>query len=156
MTGLRIAHLSGYDRVVHHGSDNLCSLPYSWFWDHMTKPTAHLGITPAGYPEWDIWPIKDLKWLIDFGFIEKYDWPNQKPDWLGHPVGEVAYETILRGHYDVLPIYGARGGMAGVDAHNMREKFPDRLEYITHVTTEGYAKFLEINGHSDLIAGLYE
>lgn len=154
MAGLRIAHEYGYERVVHQGNDTLCAVSYDSLFAQMTRPTACLPDTPAGYPEWDIWPIKDLKWLIDFQFIEKYDWPSQKPDWMGSPVGEMQYAEILKSHYDIIPLRGCRGGMAGVDAHNMRETYPHGIDWITHVSPEGFETFLEMTDHADLITML--
>lgn len=154
MTGLQIAYAYGYERVVHQGIDTLCAVSYDSLFDRMSQPTACLPDTPAGYPEWDIWPIKDLRWLIDFQFIEKYAWPTQKPDWLGGVIGERQYAEILNGHYDVIPLRGCRGDMAGIDANNMREKFPDGIDWATHVSPDGFRLFLEMTGHADLVSML--
>lgn len=150
MVGLRMAHLYGYKQVVHHGSDNLCAVPYRRMFDMMFRETACFPKTQDGYYEWDIFLIKDLPWLIESRFIERYDWPSQKPDWQGAPVGELVYENLLQGHFNVLPMRGCRGGMAGVDTHNLEEKYGSGLDWITHVSPEGFAMALRMMGHGDL------
>ena len=155
MVGLRIAHHYGYERVVHQGNDALCAMSYQSLFDQMMKPVACLPDVVDGYPEWDIFTIKDLDWLINFQFIEKYGWPDQKPDWMGAPVGELVYKRIFAGHYDVIPLRGGRGSMHGIDAHNMREKYPDGIDWGTHWSPEGFATFLDMTGHADLIPMLH-
>lgn len=151
MVGLRIAHKYGYERVVHQGIDTLVNVTYDSLFDQMTQPTACLPDTPDGYPEWDVWPIKDLKWLIDFQFIEKYNWPEQKPDWMGSPVGEVQYAELLKDHYGVIPLRGCRGAMSKTYATNMRERYPDGIDFYTHGGIEDFTMCLELMGHADLI-----
>lgn len=152
MTALKIAAASGYDRAAYMETDSLCSLPLSWGFDQMSKPTAAMPRISHGYTDYQVWWIKDLQWFVrDFDFPSRYDWPNQKPDWLGGIVGELQYEQIIGEHQEVLPIRGNRGDAMQLVDGTMRERFHEVSGSITHVCPADFETWLELTGHADLI-----
>lgn len=151
MTSLKIAYASGYQRSVYQETDCLFVRSYEEGFAQLTKKVGCQDRCSQGYLDWNMRYHADLPWLDEFRFVEKYDWPNQQPDWLGHPVGEFVYEHILGEHLQVLPMRGCRAGMEGVTADNLRERFPDGIEWLTHADELGFTEFLSYTGHDDLI-----
>lgn len=151
MTSLRIAYASGYERSVYQETDCLFVRPYEEGFSQLTKKVGCQDKTAQGYLDWNIRYHADLPWLRDFQFVERYDWPNRVGDFRGEPVGEIIYADILGEHLQVLPMRGCRAGMAGVHADNLRERFPDGIEWITHADERGFEEFLKYTGCDDLI-----
>lgn len=155
MTGLRIAAHNGYDRLAYMESDSLCALPLEWGWKQMTKPVACNPRIPYGYLDWQVWWMQDVQWLVtSFDMPGKYDWPTQKPDWLGGVVGELQYEQILGEHLEVLPIRCGRGDAIDLKDGTMADRFEEVGDCITHVSEADFATWLHLNGQDDLITGL--
>ncbi len=154
MTSLRIAYASGYERSVYQETDCLMVRPYEEGFAQLTKKVGCQDKTAQNYPDWNIRYHGDLPWLRDFQFVEKYDWPNRIGDNRGEPVGEQIYADILGEHLQVIPLRGCRAGMAGVTPENLRERYPDGIDYITHTDQRGFEAFLEYTGYADLIPTL--
>ena len=151
MTSLQIAYASGYERSVYQETDCLFVRPYEEGFSQLTKKVGCQDRTIQNYCDWNIRYHADLPWLRDFQFVEKYDWQNQKPDWMGAPVGEFVYEHILGDNLQILPMRGCRAGMAGVTTANLRERFSDGIEWITHADQPCFEEFLAYTGFSDMI-----
>lgn len=154
MTSLKIAYQSGYQRSVYQETDCLFVRPYEEGFGQLTLKVGCQDKPPQGYLDWNIRYHADLPWLRDFQFVEKYDWPNRVGDFRGEPVGEIIYADILGEHLQVLPMRGCRAGMAGVTADNLRERFPDGMEWITHADEACFVEFLKYTGYDDLISML--
>lgn len=178
-TALSIAMASGYERAAYIEGDCLCFRPVSWGFDYMarirrprydpvsfnltrepdiTKPVP-LAVAPTvgfqprlpvGYLDNNVWLFSDLRWLANVRAVERYDWPNRKGDFRGEPTGEQIWERIFADDLSVIPWRGGRAGMCGFDAGNLRERFPDGIDYITHADRAGYCAALSMMGHSDL------
>lgn len=151
MTALRMAMDQGYDRFCLIDPDCLVSLPVEWWFERMTKPVACQPACRHDFLDWQIWPIKDLKWCEEFDFIGKYDWENQT----GDPQGEVVYADILGDNVEIIPVRGER--VEGtLNARQFREKYAEGCDYVTHATSEIYEAFLKMNNAEDLIPLLEE
>lgn len=150
MTGLQIAMNSGYDRLVSLESDCLFARPFDEGFAMMTKAAAMLPRTKHGYLETNVMWFNDLKWLKEYNLIGRYDWPNQTPQ-TQRPgrEGERIYEEILGSHLQVLPYKGGRGE-GYTNAQNLTAIYPEGIDFLTHVSRETFARFLELNGHGDL------
>lgn len=151
MTALQVAMKSGYDRAVYMEPDCLFARPIEDGFKQMTKPIGFLPRTPWGYLDNQVWWFADLKWLKEYDYVGKYDWPNRVGDRRGEPPGEVIHEQISGDHFDVLPFKGCRTSQVPVKAHNIRHAFPDGVDFITHADRDTFAAFLEMNGHAHLI-----
>lgn len=147
MTGLRIAMNSGYDRLVYCEDDALFARPFEDGFAKMKLPVACLPRGRYGYLDWNVFWVNDLKWLEQFGFIGRYDWPTQKQG--PGREGERVYEAILKDFLQVLPFKGGRGE-GFINERNLAHVFPDGVDWITHVSRETYAEFLRMHGHDDL------
>ena len=151
---LSMAMREGFDRAAYIEADALYRHPLSWGFDRMTAPVACQPETTYGYLDWHVWWIKDLPWFEQFRFLEKYDWANRKGEAGGEPVAENVYRDILWPHVEPLPVTGVRGETIALGAADIERHFPAGMDLITHVTIDTFARWLEINGHADLVAGL--
>lgn len=152
-TALAIAMASGYDRAVYLESDALVFWPSCRGFHELEQLGGKVGFQPRlpdGYLDNQAWFFADLEWLRTVRAIERYDWPARRGDFTGEPVGERIWELLFAGDLSVLPMRGGRGGMCGFDAGNIRARFPEGIDYLTHVSRAGYAAALEMNGHGDL------
>ena len=149
MTGLRIAMNSGYDRFVQLEGDCLFMRPFEEGFSQMKKPFACLPRGKHGYLEWQVFWVNDLKWLEQYKFIERYDWPTQHLKQRPGFEGERFYEWILGEHLQVLPYKGGRcEGI--INAKNLGAVFPDGCDWLTHTDTECFRELLRMHGHDDL------
>jgi len=151
---LNMAMQAGYDRAAYIEADALYRHPLDWGFDRMTAPVACQPETTYGYLDWHVWWIKDLPWFEQFQFLKKYDWANRKGEAGGEPVAENVYRDILWPHVEPLPVTGVRGETIALGAADIERHFPAGMDLITHVTIDTFARWLEINGHADLVPGL--
>ena len=150
MKGIEIALADGYDRIVYQESDALCSLPYDWWFARMTKPVACQPLCRHRFPDWNVWAMQGA-FMKEFDFIGKYDWANRK----AITVGEQVYADIFGEHLQMIPVRGERWEH-DLDAAKFREVYGPMggCDLLTHVRTETFAAFLEMNGFPDLVERL--
>lgn len=146
-TALTIAHNLGYRKAVYHEADCLFAHPVEHGFAQMKHKVGFLPRTKYGYLDNQVWWFADLPWLVkECRYPERYDWQTQT----GRVAGEVLHEKLTEGHLDILPYRGCRGETIGLNETNMREHFPDGIDFVTHVDEAAWRLFLEINGHPDL------
>lgn len=154
MSALSLATNLDYDRAAYIECDCLFVHPVAWAFDQMTKPYGCAGRTVHGYLENNVAFFSDLKWLREFDFVGKYDWPNRIGDKQGEEAGEYIWERILGEHLEVLPLRGGRMRSRNITAANFRKAFPDGCDFITHADADTNAIFLRQNGFADLMEHL--
>lgn len=71
----------------------------------------------------------DVKWLKDFGLVEKYNWKHSQP-W---PIPEIRIMNLLEDYLMLFPLYGMRNDQNALTEHNMANMFPyGPIAWLTH------------------------
>ena len=142
---IEIGIASGYERAVYQETDALCSLPYSWWFERMTKPVACQPVCRHGFTDWNVWPMW-LGYMQRSDFVGQYDWRNRD----GTEDGEIVVPRILGDNVEIIPVRGERWEF-DLSPEQFRRIYAGGCDLITHVSRETHAAFLEMSGHSDLV-----
>lgn len=153
MSALTLATTCDFDRAVYIEGDCLYFRSVQWGFDQMKKRVGMQPICRHRCYDTQVMWFADLKWLRESKFVERFNWPalRRQVGGVGEgKFGEMRYARLFEDNLDIVQTRGERDEWES-SPEQLRAKYPQGIDFLTHAREETNREALKINGHMDLM-----